>query len=216
MRDLQHAKSIPFDKWLKDEYDRLMNEKIYLYRKEQNQKREQEVIDVKEQNQKREQEVIDDKERLNTMSDLSKYNNNQTDILIDSSIDSSPEPLDSSTDSPTDSMDDTIIDPSVLARIKEEVSNELNTYQAPSGLSLEDVVDRVMNMSESDISNSEQKVIDELISIFEVIIKPKLDSRFSAADLYKTEFLNTGFSTSGNLIKPDNFDVISDDNDEPN
>jgi hypothetical protein len=175
-----------------------MNEKIYLYRKEQKQK------------QKQKQEVIDVKKRLNTMNDLSKYNNNQTDILIDSSIDSS---IESSIDSTADST----INPSVLASIKEEVSNELNTYQSPPGLSLEDVVDRIMSMSDSDISSCEQKVFDELTSIFETIINPKLDSRFSAGDLYKTEFLSTGFSTSGNLIKPDNFTVIPDvDNDEPN
>jgi hypothetical protein len=172
-----------------------MNEKIYLYRKEQKQKQKQ--------------------KRLNTMNDLSKYNNNQTDILIDSSIDSS---IESSIDSSSiDSTADSTINPSVLASIKEEVSNELNTYQSPPGLSLEDVVDRIMSMSDSDISSCEQKVFDELTSIFETIINPKLDSRFSAGDLYKTEFLSTGFSTSGNLIKPDNFTVIPDvDNDEPN
>jgi len=168
-----------------------MNEKIYLYRKEQKQK------------QKQKQEVNDVKKRLNTMNDLSKYNNNQTDILIDSSIDSS--------------IEYSTINPSVLDSIKEEVSNELNTYQSPPGLSLEDVVDRIMSMSDSDISSCEQKVFDELTSIFETIIKPKLGSRFSAGDLYKMEFLSTGFSTSGNLMKPDNFTVIPDvDNDEPN
>jgi hypothetical protein len=77
----------------------------------------------------------------------------------------------------------------------------------PRGLGLEDVVDQIIKMSKNDIAVSENRVMEELSSIFEQRIKPNLNvNKYSIEDVYRVDFQK---SESGNIKILDDAQISS-------